>query len=69
MFQAPLCTSSGARENYTVGCCLWYLVHQIQNMLHLVGILFPHTNDNAGQNHFKFIRMYVVIDEIISIFR
>ena len=26
MFQAPLCPSSGAREYYTVGCCLWYLV-------------------------------------------
>jgi hypothetical protein len=26
MFQAPLCPLSGAREYYTVGCCLWYLV-------------------------------------------
>ena len=26
MFRAPLCPSSGAREYYTVGCCLWYLV-------------------------------------------
>ena len=26
MFQAPLCPSSGAREYYTVGCCLSYLV-------------------------------------------
>jgi hypothetical protein len=26
MFQAPLCPSSGARECYTDGCCLWYLV-------------------------------------------
>ena len=26
MFQAPLCLSSGAREYYTDGCCLWYLV-------------------------------------------
>ena len=23
---APLCPSSGAREYYTDGCCLWYLV-------------------------------------------
>jgi len=22
--------------------------------LHLVGILFPHINDDAGQNHIKF---------------
>ena len=26
MFQAPLCPSSGAREYYTDGCCLWFLV-------------------------------------------
>ena len=26
MFRAPLCPSSGAREYYTGGCCLWYLV-------------------------------------------
>ena len=26
MFRAPLCPSSGAREYYTDGCCLWYLV-------------------------------------------
>jgi hypothetical protein len=25
-FGAPLCPSSGAREYYTGGCCLWYLV-------------------------------------------
>jgi len=26
MFRAPLCPSSGARDYYTGGCCLWYLV-------------------------------------------
>ena len=26
MFRAPLCQSSGFREYYTGGCCLWYLV-------------------------------------------
>ena len=26
MFRAPLCPSSGTREYYTSGCCLWYLV-------------------------------------------
>ena len=26
MFRAPLCPSSGAREYYTDGRCLWYLV-------------------------------------------
>ena len=44
MFRAPLCPSTGAREYYTSGCCL----------LHLVGILFRHINDDAGQNHFKY---------------
>ena len=104
MFRGPLCPSSGAREYYTIGCCLWYLVlwfsscrhslelivvcpvcglqlpipnttgsnhlnntlellmmgimmletcwasNQICNkkhLLHLVGILFPHINDDA----------------------
>ena len=105
MFQAPLCPSSGAREYYTGGCCLWCLVlwfsscrygvelrvmcpvcglllyntlelltmdtmvpetcwasNKICNkkhLLHLVGNLFPHINDDAGQNHFKFT-WYVV---------
>ena len=27
------------------------------HLLHLVGILFPHINDDAGQNHFKFIKL------------
>jgi len=24
-------------------------------MLHLVGILFPHINDDAGENHIKLV--------------
>ena len=63
MFRAPLCSSSGAREYYTDGCCLWYLVlwfsscrcgvemrvmYPVCGLLqHLVGILFPHINDDA----------------------
>ena len=87
MFREPLCPSSGAREYYTDGRCLWYLVlwfsscrygvelrvmcsvcrlellmmgimvpetcwasNKICNknhLLHLVGILFPHINDDA----------------------
>ena len=80
MFRAILCPSSGAREYYTDGPCLWYLVlwfsgcrygvelkvmcpvcrllpaackpdiNKICNkyhLLHLVGILFPHINDDA----------------------
>jgi hypothetical protein len=29
MFRVPLCPSSGAREYYTGGCCLWYLVFKL----------------------------------------
>ena len=94
MFRAPLCPLSGARECYTSGCCLWYLVlwfsscryvvelrvipnttgsnllyntlellmmgimvpetcwasnkfFNKNHLFHLVGILFPHTNDDA----------------------
>ena len=87
MFRTILCPSSGAREYYTDGRCLWYLVlwfsscrydvelkvmclyntlellmmgivlsetcwacNKICNkyhLLHLVGVLFPHINDDA----------------------
>ena len=92
MFQAIPCPSSGAREYYTDGRCLWYLVLWFSgcrygvelevvcpvcrllltavkllmmgivlpktcwacnkfcnkyHLLHLVGILFPHNNDDA----------------------
>ena len=30
MFRAPLCPSSGAREYYTSGCCLSYLMRGFQ---------------------------------------
>ena len=33
MFQALLCPSSGAREYYTVGCCLWYLLRHLFSLL------------------------------------
>jgi len=62
MFRAPLCPSSGAQEYCTVAaacgisCCDFQvagLVEQtirsaIKPLLHLVGILFPHINDDAG---------------------
>ena len=38
MFRAPLCPSSGALEYH---------------LLHLVGILFPHINDNARSKPHK----------------
>jgi hypothetical protein len=67
MFRALLCPSSGAREYYTSGFCLSYLVLGFQvvgavwssaikiHLLHLVGILFPHIIDDAGQNHIKSV--------------
>ena len=36
MFRAPLCPSSGAREYYTSGCCLSYLVLGFQ----VVGVVW-----------------------------
>ena len=49
MFRTILCPSSGAREYYTDGRCLWYLV------LHLVGVLFPHINDDARSKSLHII--------------
>ena len=54
MFRAPLCPSSGAREYYTDGRCLWYLVLwfsscrygvELYNTLQLLmmGIMVPET--------------------------
>jgi len=55
MFRAPLCPSSGVQEYYTVVaacgifCCgfssSWSGVEL--RVMHLVGILFPHINDDA----------------------
>jgi hypothetical protein len=66
MFRAPLCPLSGARENYTGGCCLYNILELLMmgivvpgicwasnkicnknHLFHLVGILFPHINDDA----------------------
>ena len=89
MFRAILCPSSGAREYYTDGRCLWFLVlwfsgfgmvwswrlcvrfagccfkaaacNKICNkyhLLHLVGILFPHNNDDARS---KSLQIYFKI--------
>ena len=79
MFRAILCPSSGAREYYTGGRCLWYFVLWFSgcrygvelevmcpvcrllqqpainiicnkyNLLHLVGILFPHNDDSRSK--------------------
>jgi hypothetical protein len=66
MFRVPLCPSSGAREYYTVGCRLWSLVLGFKvvgairsaikkHLLHLVGILFPHINDDARSKSLQII--------------
>ena len=122
MFRVPLCPSSGAREYYTEGRCLWYLVlwcgaeqpanrthnpqlhtipttwkpkHQIpqavtfciilssslmmgimvpetcsasnticnkNHLLHLVGILFPHINDDARSESFQINFSIILIN-------
>ena len=46
MFQAPLCPSSGAREYYTDGRCLWYLVLWFSSCRYGVELKAPHHTDN-----------------------
>ena len=63
MFQAPLCPSSGAREYYTVGCCLWYLVLWYSSCRYGVELRVvcpvcgqqPANRTMHSQNHLKFI--------------
>jgi len=68
MFQARLCPSSGVREYYTDGCCLWYLVLWKQPSA-------PHHTDNlktkapntTGSNHlyntFELLMMGIIVPE------
>jgi hypothetical protein len=64
MFRAPVCPSSGAREYYTGGCCLWYLVLwfsscrygvELRVMCLMMGIVVPETcwasNKICNKNH------------------
>ena len=64
MFRAPLCPSSGAREYYTSGCCLSYLVLwfsscrygvELRVMCPVCGLLQPKTcwasNKICNKNH------------------
>ena len=60
MFQAPLCPSSGAQEYYTVvaacgiSCCGFQVAGLVWSWGHLVGILFPHINDDVwSKSHQK----------------
>jgi hypothetical protein len=49
-------------EGYVSG--LWAAasnkIYNKNHLLHLVGILFPHINENAGQNHIKFLWCFYV---------
>ena len=66
MFRAPLCPSSGAREDYTSGCCLSYLVLWFSSCRYGVELRFmcpaaarkpdtqpsaPHHTDNLKTKH------------------
>ena len=62
MFGAPLCPSSGAREYYTDGRCLWYLVLwfpssrygvELRVMCPVCGLQLHILTTMHGQNHFK----------------
>jgi hypothetical protein len=57
MFQAPFCPSSGAREYYK------------NHLLHLVGILLPHINDDARskslQSYLLHINMFILHKSVL----
>ena len=41
VFRAPLCPSSGAREYYTDGCCLWYFLLWVSSCRYGVDLIYP----------------------------
>ena len=79
MFQAPLCPSSGAREYYTGGCCLCYLVLWFSSCRYDIELRVipsaPHYTDNlktkapntTGSNHLyntlELLMMGIVVPE------
>ena len=82
MFRAPLCPSSGAREYYKGGCCLWCLVLKLSvwcgaegYVSGLLAAAAPHHTDNlktkapntTGSNHLyntlEFLMMGIVVPE------
>jgi hypothetical protein len=75
MFWAPLCPSSGAREYYTSGCCLSYLVlgFQVIGMVWSWGlcvrfagcILFPHIIDDARSKPHHILSEYLTNAEYL----
>ena len=77
-FRAPLCPSSGAREYYTDGCCLWYLVLwfsscrygvELRVMCPVCGLLLlktkaPNTTDSKNlYNTLELLMMGIVVPE------
>ena len=76
MFRAILCPSSGAREYYTDGRCLWYLVLwfsvcrygvQLEVMCPVCRLLlycqFPHNNDDARSKSLQILTLYWYLNE------
>ena len=75
MFRAPLCPSSGARENYTSGCCLSYLVLwfsscryvvELRVMCSVCGLLQQpanRTSSNHLYNTLELLMMGIVVPE------
>ena len=72
MFQAPLCLSSGAREYYTDGCCLWYLVLcfsscrygvELRVMCPVCGLLQHPANRNHLCNTLELLMMGIMVPE------
>ena len=62
MFRAPLCPSSRAREYYTEGCCLWYLVLwfsscrygvELRVVCQVCGLLLLQQPANRTHNHIR----------------
>ena len=68
MFRAPLCPSSGAREYYTDGRCLWYSVLWFSNCRYgvelrvgiMMGIMVPETCWASNQICNKYHLLHLV---------
>ena len=72
MFRAPLCPSSGAREYFTVGCCLWYLVLWFSSCRYGVGLrvmcpVCPQTGHTTIKNYL-FHLVDILFPQIIVMF-
>ena len=67
MFRASLCPSSGAREYFTGGCCLWYLVLWSSSCRYgvEVRVMCPVCGQNINHlyNTLEFLMMGTVMPE------